>query len=65
MHLRASEITLTKLLKGAGYATCHSGKWHLNGLFNLETAVGLNHERHERHEKPENKGRKRGGPTSE
>ena len=21
-------------LKDAGYATCHSGKWHLNGLFN-------------------------------
>ncbi len=34
MHLRASEITLSKLLKGAGYATCHSGKWQLNGLFN-------------------------------
>lgn len=34
VHLRTSEITLPKLLKGAGYATCHSGKWHLNGLFN-------------------------------
>ena len=34
MHLRTSEITLPKLLKDAGYATCHSGKWHLNGLFN-------------------------------
>lgn len=34
MHLRASEITMATLLKGAGYATCHSGKWHLNGLFN-------------------------------
>jgi arylsulfatase A len=34
LHLRTSEITLPKLLKGAGYATCHSGKWHLNGLFN-------------------------------
>ena len=33
-HLRTSEITLPRLLKGAGYATCHSGKWHLNGLFN-------------------------------
>lgn len=34
VHLRASEITLPKLLKAAGYATCHVGKWHLNGLFN-------------------------------
>lgn len=34
VHLRTSEITLPKLLKGAGYSTCHSGKWHLNGLFN-------------------------------
>jgi arylsulfatase A len=34
VHLRTSEITLPRLLRGAGYATCHSGKWHLNGLFN-------------------------------
>ena len=34
VHLRTSENTLPKLLKGAGYTTCHSGKWHLNGLFN-------------------------------
>jgi arylsulfatase A len=34
LHLRTSEITLPSLLKKAGYATCHSGKWHLNGLFN-------------------------------
>jgi arylsulfatase A len=33
-HLRTSEITLPRLLKQAGYATCHVGKWHLNGLFN-------------------------------
>jgi arylsulfatase A len=33
-HLRTSEITLPKLLQQAGYGTCHSGKWHLNGLFN-------------------------------
>lgn len=33
-HLRTSEIALPKLLKQAGYSTCHSGKWHLNGLFN-------------------------------
>ncbi|MEW4561835.1 sulfatase-like hydrolase/transferase [Bremerella sp. JC770] len=29
-HLRASEITYPKLLKEAGYQTCHVGKWHLN-----------------------------------
>ncbi len=34
VHLRTSEITLPKLLRGTGYSTCHSGKWHLNGLFN-------------------------------
>jgi arylsulfatase A len=33
-HLRTSEITIAKLLKERGYATCHSGKWHLNGHFN-------------------------------
>ncbi len=34
VHLRTSEITLATLLKRAGYATCHVGKWHLNGKFN-------------------------------
>ena len=34
VHLRTSEVTLPVLLKKAGYSTCHSGKWHLNGLFN-------------------------------
>ncbi len=37
VHLRTSEITLPKLLKDAGYATCHVGKWHLNGKFNNPT----------------------------
>lgn len=34
VHLRKSEITVPTLLKKAGYATCHVGKWHLNGKFN-------------------------------
>lgn len=34
MHLRKEEITIATLLKNAGYATCHVGKWHLNGKFN-------------------------------
>lgn len=34
MHLRNSEITVASLLKKAGYATGHFGKWHCNGLFN-------------------------------
>lgn len=33
-HLRTSEITIAKLLHEQGYATCHVGKWHLNGFFN-------------------------------
>ena len=34
VHLRTSEVTLAELLKTRGYATCHAGKWHLNGHFN-------------------------------
>ena len=34
MHLQRSEITIAALLKQAGYATCHVGKWHCNGKFN-------------------------------
>jgi arylsulfatase A len=37
IHLRASEIALPKLLKDRGYATCHTGKWHLNSHFNQPT----------------------------
>lgn len=34
MHLRQGETTIPQLLKQASYATCHVGKWHLNGKFN-------------------------------
>ena len=35
MHVRRQEITVATLLRNAGYDTCHVGKWHLNGDFNL------------------------------
>ncbi|MCB1089694.1 MAG: sulfatase-like hydrolase/transferase, partial [Verrucomicrobiae bacterium] len=35
MHVKEGEITVATLLSRAGYDTCHSGKWHLNGNFNL------------------------------
>lgn len=35
MHVRDSEVTIAQLLKSDGYETCHVGKWHLNGWFNL------------------------------
>lgn len=35
MHVRRREITVATLLRNAGYDTCHVGKWHLNGDFNL------------------------------
>lgn len=35
MHVRESEVTIAHLMKEAGYQTCHVGKWHLNGRFNL------------------------------
>src|SRR5689334_6686599 len=30
IYLRRSEVTIATLLRNAGYATCHVGKWHLN-----------------------------------
>jgi arylsulfatase A len=37
VHVRKSEVTIATLLRQAGYATCLSGKWHLNGEFNKPT----------------------------
>lgn len=37
VHVRRSEVTIATLLRNAGYATCHSGKWHMNGEFNKPT----------------------------
>ena len=37
VHVRKTEVTIARLLKNAGYATCHVGKWHLNGEFNKPT----------------------------
>ncbi len=34
MHLPRNEVTIARLLRDAGYATCHAGKWHCNGKFN-------------------------------
>ncbi|PQO26080.1 arylsulfatase [Blastopirellula marina] len=34
MHVKASEHTVAKLLKSAGYQTGLFGKWHCNGMFN-------------------------------
>ncbi|SFH93955.1 sulfatase-like hydrolase/transferase [Planctomicrobium piriforme] len=34
MHLGQDETTIATVLKQRGYDACHSGKWHLNGLFN-------------------------------
>lgn len=37
MHLRREEMTIASVLRDAGYDTCVSGKWHLNGRFNGPT----------------------------
>jgi arylsulfatase A len=37
VHVPRGEISVATLLKRAGYATCHSGKWHMNGQFNQPT----------------------------
>lgn len=35
MHVRTNEITIATLLRKHGYDTALSGKWHLNGQFNI------------------------------
>ncbi len=30
IYLRRGEVTIARLLRDAGYRTCHAGKWHLN-----------------------------------
>ena len=35
MHVKKTEVTIATLLRDSGYETCHVGKWHLNGRFNL------------------------------
>lgn len=34
MHMGKDEFTIPTMLKKTGYATCMTGKWHCNGLFN-------------------------------
>ena len=34
VQMRASELTIPQMLKSVGYATCMSGKWHCNAMFN-------------------------------
>lgn len=34
VHMRAGELTIPRLLRESGYATCMSGKWHCNSRFN-------------------------------
>lgn len=37
VHLKSDETTVATLLRNAGYSTCLSGKWHLNGSAKLDT----------------------------
>lgn len=34
VEMRREEFTIPRMLKAAGYATCMSGKWHCNAMFN-------------------------------
>jgi arylsulfatase A len=33
IHLRREAVTIARVLRTAGYATCFAGKWHLSGTF--------------------------------
>jgi len=33
-HMQEDEVTISQVLKDAGYVTCMSGKWHCNSKFN-------------------------------
>src|SRR5262249_11274 len=35
VDVKGGEVTIRRVGKGVGYATCLSGKWHLNGKFNV------------------------------
>ncbi len=34
VHMRSGEVTIARMLQGAGYATFMAGKWHCNSRFN-------------------------------
>ena len=36
VEMRKEEFTIGEMLQSAGYATCMSGKWHCNAMFNSD-----------------------------
>lgn len=45
-YMPTDNILIPELLKNAGYATCHAGKWHLNDdptLFGFDVNIGGSH----------------------
>jgi arylsulfatase A-like enzyme len=45
-YMPADNILIPKVLKNAGYTTCHAGKWHLNDdptLFGFDINIGGSH----------------------
>ncbi len=43
VHLQNHEITIPQLLKGEGYVTCLSGKWHCSSNFNSDAQPKPDH----------------------